>query len=428
VNLRFWQRDESPTLGESRPVRKALPPRRQQRSHGGATLKNNLELLLAPKSGAGIEVNEVNATTVAAVTACVSLLADMVALLPCKLYRKTDKGREEVMGHPAARVMRSPGDRHTSFELRNLMEVGKGLGGNGYARIYRNSVNEPVELEWLKPCDVRVEWIKARRTVAYHLWDEREPLTRADVLHVRGFSLDGVCGVSPIRLLRNAIGTSLSQSEAAGRLMKNGTIFPGYLVGPESLTKDQIADARLEWDRRTTGDNLGKPPIMWGGWDFKQTNGMTMADAQFIESRRFELQEIARMYRIPAFLIGDTTTSTTWGSGIEQQNLGFLSYSLNPHLVAWEQSLDYSLLTADELAAGYYFKFSRHALMQVALQAQAQFFQTMRSIGVYSVDEIRRKLEENDLDDPAIGKDYTLPFNNTGGAQARAAATEEEES
>jgi len=192
-----------------------------------------------------------------------------------------------------------------------------------------------------------------------------------------------------------------------------------------AMNAEQLKDARTEWEKNyITGGNKGKTPILWGDWKFQQTNGMSMTDAQFLESRRFELQEIARLYRIPSFLIGDTTASTTWGSGIEQQNLGFLSYSLNPHLVAWEQALDYTLLTADEKASGLYFKFNRAALMQVALQAQSEFYARMRSIGVLNVNEIRNLMELNDIADDRIGEDYTLPLNNTGGATSAATPTQ----
>lgn len=419
--FKIFSRSKGVRVVEERPNLRALPANQEFRSAGD--FKNNFHMLLMEPTASGASVNEKSATGVAAVTACVGLLADMIAMLPCKLYRKTDKGREEMSQHPAALTLRMPSETHTGFELRQLMEYGKGLGGNGYARVHRHATGQPRSLQWLEPSEVDPkEVIRANgeKIITYH--HKGETLTRYDVLHVRGFSLDGIKGISPVRMLRNSIGNSLAQTEAAGRLMKNGTAFPGFLTIDAQLKAEQIEDARREWDAKHSGArNSGRVPILHGGWKFNQTNGMSMADAQFLESRRFELQEIARLYRIPAFLIGDTTSSTTWGSGIEQQNLGFLSYTLNPHLEAWEQSLDMTLLTTEERKAGYYFRFNRAALMQVTLQAQAQFFQTMRGIGVYNVDEIRAKLDENALDDAEIGQDYTLPFNNTGGAaQAKA--------
>jgi HK97 family phage portal protein len=132
------------------------------------------------------------------------------------------------------------------------------------------------------------------------------------------------------------------------------------------------------------------------------------------------LQEIARHYRVPPFLIGDSTASTTWGTGIEQQTLGFLNFCLDPHIIAFEQALEATLLTEDELAAGYYFRFDRDELASVSRQDTASYFQTMRGIGVYSVNDIRRKLDEPTISAEDGGDDYSLPFNNTGGPQAKA--------
>jgi len=174
--------------------------------------------------------------------------------------------------------------------------------------------------------------------------------------------------------------------------MKNGAKFPGFLVSATQLKKEVLDDARDEFNANYSGfNNAGKVPILNGNFDFKQTNGMSMADAQFIESRRFELQEIARLYRIPAFMIGDSNASN-WGTGIEQQTLGFLNFCLDPHLVGWEQSLAMTLLTTDEIRKGYYFKFDRDEVASVALEARANFYKAMREMQVLSANEVRSEL------------------------------------
>ncbi len=407
------------------PAFRKLPKRREKRS-ATDSLKGHLSLVVGQQSGAGVPVNEVSATGVPGVLACVKLLSNLVGTLPLKLMLTTTKGSDTVTDHASALVVKQPGELHTGSELRTLMEVGKGLGGNGYCRVHRSSFGEPRELEWIAPFDVEPKYAKGQRMVSYHLRGERLPLTRYDIIHVRGFSLDGVVGISPIRMLRNAVGTSIAQSEAAGKLMKNGTNFPGYMVSPESLTPDKLKDARAEWDAHYTGaTNAGRVPIMWGGWEFKQTHGMSMVDAQFLESRRFELEEIARHYQIPSFLINDTTKTTSWGTGMAEMMQSFLKICLNPILVHWEESLNFTLLTSDEIRQGLHFKFNRRALLELSPEAQAAFLQAMRGIGVYSVNDVRRRLDENELEDPSIGANYTLPFNNTGGA-AQAAQSDPE--
>ncbi|GAA5124639.1 phage portal protein [Luteolibacter yonseiensis] len=399
------------------PNRRNIPEKRSSVTEVVDLKSGRYAEIFGTASAAGVPVNESTALGVSAVTACVDLLSGMIAKLPIFLYRDTPQGPEEVTNHPAIRLIGSyPSDLQTSFELRQLMEIGKGLGGNGYARVFRDAFGDPYSIQWLEPCKVSpqlVERSNGERLVVYQV--DGKTLTRYDIIHVRGFSRDGVNGISPIRMLRESIGNALSQTKKAGDLMRNGTQFPGFLVTPQSISPDKLKDARDEWDKNYRGGNTGRIPMIHGGWDFKATNGMSMADAQFLDSRRFELQEIARLYRIPSFLIGDSTSSTTWGSGIEQQTLGFLNFSLDPHLVAWEQSLGITLLTTEEQKAGFYFRFDRDQLANVALQAKAAFYQTMRNIGVYSANDIRRKMDEPVISAADGGDDYGRPFNASGG-------------
>jgi len=345
----------------------------------------------------------------------------MVALLPLKLYRRTADGDVEEPRHPAARVVARPGDLHTGFEFRQLVMTGVGLGGNGYARVHRAANGEPGELEWLAPCDVAPQRIQGRRFITYSITDERRLLTRYDLIHTRGLSRDGIAGMSPITQLRESIGLSIAQREQAGSIAKNGARFPGIISTPASLNKGQLDDARAEWQRAQAGAaNAGKTAILHGAWSYAATNGMSMADAEFLESRRFELQEIARLYRIPPFLIGDTTANTSWGSGIEQQNLGFLAYSLNPWLRTFEDSFDYTLLTANEQAAGLHFVFDREEIGAVSLQAQAQFIASMRTAGVFSPNDGREWLGYQRKQVAGMD-DYRAPLNSssTGSAPAQ---------
>lgn len=408
------------------PAGKNLPAPREQRCGGDRAL-DSLAYIISSPASSGSAVNERSALSVAAVLACTSLLADMVAKLPLEMFQRTKSGPKPITRHPAIRVLNRPSDLHTSFELRQLMMMGKGLGGNGYARVFRNGSFDPVAIEWVAPCDVTTQLIQRGGGQSFITYRHKgAALTRGEMLHLKWYSRDGVLGISPITLLRESIGTSLAQTQAAGKLMRDGTQFPGYLISNQTLSPDKIKDAREEWERQHAGSrNAGRVPILNGIFDFKQTSGMSMVDAQFIESRRFELQEIARHYRIPPFLIGDSTASTTWGTGIEQQTLGFLNFCLDPHLTAFEQALEATLLTSEEIAAGYYFRFDRDELASVSRQDTAAYFQTMRGIGVYSVNDIRRKLDEPTIPAESGGDDYSLPFNNTGGAaQAKAAQAE----
>ena len=403
--------------------RTVLPEKRSSEDVGDLT--SRLGILLTSPSSSGVTVNENTALNVAAVTACVALLSDMVAKLPLYLYQDTAAGPREVTDHPGAQLIgKYPCDMHTSFELRQLMETGKGLGGNGYARVYRDAFGDPRSIQWIAPCDIQPRVVKratGEKFVSYHIHGESAPLTRYDVIHVRGLSRDGFTGLSPLRLLRDSIGTALAQTAAAGKLMRNGTNFPGILTSETIHKKETIEDARAEWEKNTTGGNLGRTPILNGSFKFQQTNGMSMVDAQFLESRRFELQEIARFYRIPAFLIGDPST-TAWGSGIEQMTLGFLNFCLDPHLIGWEQSLGQTLLTTEEQRSGFRFCFDRDELANVALEARAAFYSAMRIAGVYSPNDIRAKLGEPLLSEKDGGNSYENPNTSAPGKTQPASA------
>lgn len=385
-----------------RRIRGSIP---EKRSVSTGDLTQNLSILLETGSSSGTPVNERTALGMGAVVACVQILAVMTAKLPIYLYRTSKNGPVEIDKHPAIKLLAGvPSEFHTNFELRSLMQTGCGLGGNGYARVYRDGFFEPRAIEWLKPCDVNPQLVKrtnGERFVRYDVNGVRESLSRADIIHVRSpITLDGVEGMSPIRMLRESIGTALTQTSAAGKLMKDGARFPGFLVSPQSLRKEQLEDARNEWDAKHSGSaNIGKIPMIHGGWDFKQTNGMSMVDAEFVESRKMEIHEVARHYGIPAFMV-DSTATSTWGAGIEQQMLGFMNLSLDGWLVNWEQALAFTLLTSEEISKGFYFRFDRDQLANVAPATRAAFYTAMRTAGVYSPNDIRRKEDE-----PLISKE-----------------------
>lgn len=376
------------------------------------------------RSASGAAVNERTASTVPMVNACVGVLADLIATVPCKLYRPTGKGREEIVDHPAARLLSSDStDLHTSHEMKQNAMSALGYSGRGFIRVFRDRHFQPAELQWVPSCEIRPEVLKmkdGRKRLRFLVVDERDPLTRSDLVYLRYGS--GFFGMSPITALRETIGLSLTQREQVGRIYANGARFPGYFVSPQTVSKQQLEDFRSELNKTNVGtENAGRQPALWGGWDYKSTTGMSLADAEFLESRKFERGEIALLYRVPTSIFGDTDKTSSWGTGVEQMTLGFLQFCFNPWLTNWEHSLGCTLLTEEEKHEGLYFRFNRAALLQISLELQAKFLREMRDIGVYSVNDVRRRLEENDLPDH-IGDDYRLPFNGAGGRPAEPAS------
>lgn len=386
-----------------------------------------IEALGGGRSESGALVGNSSASTIPVFNACVGILADMIGKLPCKLFRKTEGGAEEAREHPAHRLLTlAPGDLHTPFELRQLAQTSIGYGGNGYIRVWRDSFYQPGELQWLRPCDVRPDLVKrpdGRRFARFVVEGERESLSRADLIHIRTGTLDGLVGISPVRLLRESIGLSLTQREQAGKIFANGARFPGFLTSPNTLNPEQLKAISDKWQAAQAGtENAGKTPVLMGGMGYTAVNGMSMADAEFLDSRKFERSEIATLFRIPEVLLGNSDKASSWGTGIETLTNGFLQFALDPWLINWEQSLNYTLLTFEEQAGGYFFRFNRRALLAVALETQAKFLREMRDIGVYSPDDCRRFLDENNLPEGAGGDDYSKPFNGSGGRPASSPA------
>lgn len=407
-----------------RKVRGQIPEKRSQTGD----LTQNISLLLESPASSGVSVNERSALGMGAVVSCVQILAVMTAKLPIYLYRTSKNGPVEIEKHPAINLLGGvPSEFHTNFELRSLMQTGCGLGGNGYGRVYRDGAWDPRAIEWLKPCDVNPRLItkqNGERFVCYDVNGITEPLSRTDIIHVRSpICVDGISGMSPVRMLRESIGTALTQTSAAGKLMRNGARFPGLLTSETIHKKETIDEARTEWERNTTGDNLGRTPIINGSFKYQATNGMSMVDAEFVESRRMEIHEVARHYGIPAFMV-DSTATSTWGAGIEQQMLGFMNLSLDGWLVNWEQALAFTLLTTEEIRKGFYFRFDRDQLANVAPATRAAFYTAMRTAGVYSPNDIRRKEDEPLISKEDGGDTYGNPNTSTP-AKAEPAPTPE---
>lgn len=372
-------------------------------------------------TASGVNVNTSTALGVPAVSACVSLLADMMATLTPRLMRPAANGDEEVKNHPAVYALARPGDLHTGFELRQLMQTGVGFGGNGYARVHRASNGDPAELEWISPNDVTVMRNVGQRFITYQLAGMHTPtviLDRYDLVHIRGLSCDGIKGVSPIAQLRESIGISISQRESAGAMMSNGAKFSGFIEMQPSATEKQMQEVRAAWKAHQEGAlNAGRTPVLWGA-QFKSVAGMSAVDAQFLESRSFELREICRLYRIPSFLIGDTDKATSFGTGIEEQNLAFRAYSLTPWLVNWEQSLGYTLLTTEEQRAGYRFEFDREELHTFTLAAQASFISQMRTANVFSPNDARQWLGYQTKEVVGMDNNFAALNSNSSGSGA----------
>lgn len=394
-------------MGGSREVRGTLP---------ASTLTSPQDWLLGAVNGgptkSGARVNESTAFNVTAVRACVALRANLLAMLPVKLYRKTPTGPKEQDDHPLSRLMRrKPTRRHTKFKWVHYGQVCFDLGGAGFSRVHRNAYFEVERLEVMKPSETRT-LLRSDDRLVFDFKGER--LEDFEVLRVSNLSTDGTTPRSPLHDLREAVGLSMAAEEFTARTFVNGNRSPGVFVGKENYTAEK-ANTFFEWYQKhyAGAANAGKTPFIWGGVDWKDA-GFTLQEAELLGQRKFSIEEIARVYQIPLHLIGSTEKATTWGSGIDSLNRGLVDYTLSPLCKNWEEEMNTTLLTEREQDEGYYFKFVVDALLRADLKTRAMIYQTMRGIAAMDVNQIRRLEEWEEYPDAWAG-DPRLPMNNQGG-------------
>jgi HK97 family phage portal protein len=362
---------------------------------------------------AGPAVSADSAMTVSTVFACTRILAEGVAMLPLKLYRRTAAGREEATDHPLYPLLKdAPNVNQTSFEWREMLQGHLCLRGNAYCRIVRDRFFDVVALDPLHPADVQVQKLTSGDLV-YRLTGQTRFFTANEILHFRALSNNGLVGISPISLMRESIGLALAIQGHAAKSFSAGNKFPGILKTPASLSPKQIGELRNAWDAQRAGENGAKVPILHGGLDW-QSVGMSNVDAELIASGTFQRKDIAEAFRIPLVMLAHGDKSATYAS-VEQFMLSFVNQTLQPWLERWEQRLNASLLTSDERASGgLYFKFNLKALLRGDAKSRAEFYRLMREMRAMTINEIRDAEEMNDFPD-AIGDNPREDFNGQGG-------------
>ena len=299
------------------------------------------------QTAAGKAVNERTAMQTTAVYACVRILAESIACLPLAVYRRSESGKEIAYEHPLYFLLHdAPNPEMTSFVLRETLMTHLLLWGNAYAQILRDGRGKVLGLYPLLPDKMEVSR-DSRTGEIYYTYTrstEENPnftdkgqirLQREDVLHIPGLGFDGLVGYSPIAMAKNAIGIALATEEYGAAFFKNGA-RPGGVLEHPGVLKDP-SKLRESWHAVYGGTmNTGRIAVLEEGVKYQQI-AIPPEEAQFLETRKFQIDEIARLYRVPPHMIGDLEKSSF--NNIEQQSLEFVKYTLNPWVVRWEQSL-----------------------------------------------------------------------------------------
>ena len=368
-------------------------------------------------SSSGKAVTERSAMQMTAVYSCVRILAEAVAGLPLHLYRYTkDGGKEKAIDHPLYLLLHDePNPEMSSFVFRETLMTHLLLWGNAYAQIIRNGKNEVVALYPLMPNKMSVD--RDEHGQLYYTYyrgpDEAiknkefaVTLRTTDVLHIPGLGFDGLVGYSPIAMARNAIGMAIACEEYGAKFFANGAAPGGVLEHPGTIKDPQRV--RESWQSTFGGSgNANKIAVLEEGMKYTPI-GISPEQAQFLETRKFQINEIARIFRVPPHMVGDLDKSSF--SNIEQQSLEFVKYTLDPWVIRWEQSIMRALLSAEEKSE-YFVKFNLEGLLRGDYQSRMNGYAIGRQNGWMSANDIR-ELENLDRIPAEEGGDLYLINGN----------------
>ena len=373
----------------------------------------------------GKAVTERSAMQMTAVYSCVRILSEAVAGLPLHLYKYTDSGGKAMaLDHSLYRLLHDePNPEMSSFVFRETLMTHLLLWGNAYAQIIRNGKNEIVALYPLMPNKMSVDRDENGRLYYTYYRGSDEAIKNkefavtlqpSDVLHIPGLGFDGLVGYSPIAMAKNAIGMAIACEEYGAKFFANGAAPGGVLEHPGTIKDPQRV--RESWQSTFGGSgNANKIAVLEEGMKYTPI-GISPEQAQFLETRKFQINEIARIFRVPPHMVGDLEKSSF--SNIEQQSLEFVKYTLDPWVIRWEQSIQRSLLNSEEKKK-YFAKFNVEGLLRGDYQSRMNGYAIGRQNGWMSANDIRElenldRIPAEDGGDLYLINGNMLPLKNAG--------------
>ena len=353
---------------------------------------------------AGEPVNESSALSLVAYYAAVRLLADTIASLPWDAYRR--RGGQQVELDPAPALLRDPYGMLTEYEWKHQMTVSLAMRGNFYGLIVERDWLEfptqiqPLHPDWVLRDHERVAGRMTGRVVTRVLG---EVIPEADLFHIRGFTPPGAYdGLSPINLARHSIGLGLATQRFGSQWFADGAAPSGQLITDQELNQEQITRNQEQWIATHGGRRL--PAVMTGGMKYEPIS-ITPEESQFLQTRDFTIKEMAMLVGVPPHMIGDVERSTSWGTGIEQQSIGFVTYNLRSWLTSIESAVSKWLLPR-----GQHVKFNVDALLRGDLKSRYEAYRVALEAGFKNPDEVRELEDLPPIPDGA-GQQFRQPLN-----------------
>lgn len=358
----------------------------------------------------GQHVSPDSAMRLSAVWACVRVRSEDVGKLPCILYRRTaDGGKERATKHDLYSLIRDrPNPRQTAFEFRQMMQAQKDLRGNAYALKEFDGRGKVVALWPINPEYVTVLQTPDGRELFYRITipgQEPDTFPGEGIVHLRGLSLDGKIGLSPIGYHRETIGLALAAEKYGAAFFGNSAQPRGGIELPNPISAEAAEALRNSWEKKYRGaEKSNKIAIFDGGMKYVQT-GMNNNDAQYLETRSFQNREIWRIYRMPPHKVGDLDKATN--NNIEHQGLEYVTDCLMSELVSWEQTLKRDLLSEAE-QKDYFFEFLVDALLRGDLKSRFEAYAIARNWGLFSANDCLDRENMNRIPNGGI---YLQPLN-----------------
>lgn len=322
---------------------------------------------------------------------CVSLISTLTSTLPLDVF-ETDKenNRSKVgMNNPLARLLQySPNQYMTAQEFREAMTMQLCFYGNAYALIERNSVGDVVSMIPLMSANMDVRLEGKKLVYRYQRDTEYANFAHKDIFHLKGFGFNGLVGLSPIAHACKSAGVAVAMEDQQRDFFANGAKSPQLLKTDKVLTQEQRTQVEANFKEIAGGPVKKRLWILEAAFD-STAIGVTPQDAEMMASRKFQVSELARFFGVPPHLVGDVEKSTSWGTGIEQQNLGFLQYTLQPFISRWENCIQRWLLQPGQVGK-YHAEHNLDGLLRGDSASRAAFMKSMGEAGLRTINEMRR--------------------------------------
>ena len=359
-----------------------------------ATVENKISEYITDSVNRSSIVTQEGALGLSAVWSCCRLISETVATMPIHLYERVARGRNIKYDHSACSVLNRPNDFLYRYDVLYHLIIGCVLWGNGYVRIHRDRYFKAISLELLQPTEVE-PYLSVNKILFYRV-QGGEILNSCDIIHIKGLTLDGIIGKSPISVHRENLSLSKSAQEYGEKFFSQGGNTSGIFKYPHKLS--DVEYKRLKTGLREQVVGIAKahsPMLLEGGMDYQRIT-IPPEDAQFIATRKFQKNEIATIYGVPPHMIADLERATN--NNIEHQGIEFVIYCLMPYLVKIEAEFDRKLLTEKE-SSKYYFKFNVNGLLRGDAKSRSEFYKTMSLMSAMTPNEIREREDMNSYED-----------------------------